>query len=632
MIRIWGLAGLVQGGRQGIASALPVGYTDPIPQLSAGNDWWAKQQKQMTLVATDARRSGEPLVAGSRPARSTPSHAGRPAAAPGPRRPLALRFLQSGLYSLTLGYASPRSFFAVAPDTWPGDPAIGQRLVGGELLTRYGLGSVLPGVGDPPWRRAGASPQWLDALNGFSWLRDLRDCGEAGTAALAVRLVDDWSEREWRWSPVSWKREVLAERIVSWIRHYDWLSTAADPDFAARLVFSLARQRTHLRRTLRAGLNGHEAVGVLKAMVFADLAFLRDGKRFEKSLEQTLSRLSKFVKRYVLHDGIVAERAPHFQLVVLRHLIDVRSALASAERKTPPEIAGAIDRMAPMLRLFRHGDGGLALFNGASEGDRTVIDLVLARSGSAEPAPPMALVSGFQRMAAGTSLVIADAGSPPGRGMDAIAHAGTLSFEMSAAHERLIVNCGSHPGAPAEWQRFMRYTAAHSTAVIGDTNSTEITDHGALEYRAGNVLVDRADDDNGAQWLDMMHDGYRSLFGIVHRRRLWLSPDGGDLRGEDTFVGPESKLVSVPDKRFIVRFHLHPAVKATLAQSGQAVLMRLPSGRGWRLRASGAGIGLAESIYLGEEGRLRRTEHIVLVGQVPAEGASVKWALTRMEG
>ena len=90
--------------------------------------------------------------------------------------------------------------------------------------------------------------------------------------------------------------------------------------------------------------------------------------------------------------------------------------------------------------------------------------------------------------------------------------------------------------------------------------------------------------------------------------------------------------MTVPDQRFIVRFHLHPAVKATLAQSGQAVLMRLPSGRGWRLRATGAGIGLAESIYLGEEGRVRRTEQIVLVGQVPPEGTTVKWALTRMEG
>jgi uncharacterized heparinase superfamily protein len=569
------------------------------------------------------------LVAGTRPTRSVPS---RPAKAAGAEsRGFGRWLLESGLYSLTLGYNSPRSFFAVAPDSWPGDPAAGQRLLMGEFLARGSAGAVAPESDDPPWRRPGASELWVDALNGFGWLRDLRDCGDLSAAALAVRLVDDWSNREGRWSAATWKREVLAERVVSWIRHYDWLASAADPGFPARFVFSLARQRTHLRRALRTGLVGHEAVAAMKALIFVDLAFLRDGKHFEKSLDQTLSRLAKFVKRYVLHDGIVAERAPHLQLAVLRHLIDVRSALGSAERRAPPEILAAIDRMAPLLRFFRHGDGGLALFNGAWEADRTLVDLVLARSGSSESAPTMALASGFQRLAAGTSLVITDAGSPPGRGMDGIAHAGTLSFEMSAAHERLIVNCGTFPGAPRDWRHFMRYTAAHSTAVVDDTNSSEITDHGALEYRAGNVVVDRADND-GAQWLDMMHDGYRSLYGIIHRRRLWLSADGGDLRGEDTFMGPEGRMVTVPDKRFIVRFHLHPAVKATLAQSGQAVLMRLPSGRGWRLRASGAGIGLAESIYLGEEGRVRRTEQIVLVGQVPMEGSTVKWALTRMEG
>ena len=73
-----------------------------------------------------------------------------------------------------------------------------------------------------------------------------------------------------------------------WIRHYDWLATAADPGFSARFVFSLARQRAHLKRALRTGLVGHEAVAALKALIFVDLAFLRDGKRFEKSLEQTL--------------------------------------------------------------------------------------------------------------------------------------------------------------------------------------------------------------------------------------------------------------------------------------------------------------------------------------------------------
>jgi uncharacterized heparinase superfamily protein len=567
----------------------------------------------MTLIASD-----------SRPIRSI-------AARPPGHRPFGRWMLGSPLYSLTLGHRSPKSFFAVAPDPWPGDPALGQRLVVGEFAAFGVVGTVTPASDDPPWQRSGANPLWLDALNSFGWLRDLRDCGDASSAAVAVRLVDDWTDRQWRWSPDTWKREVLARRIVAWIRHFDWLAAAADADFSGRFVFALARQRVHLRRAARAGLAGQEAVAVLKALIFADLAFIRDGKRYEKSLAQSLARLARFVKRYVAHDGVVAERAPHIQMTVLRDLLDVRAALASADRRPPAEIVAAIDRLAPMLRFFRHGDGGLALFNGTWEGDRTLIDLVLARSGSNEGAPAMALQSGFQRMAAGTSLVIADAGSPPGRGMDGAAHAGTLSFEMSAAHERLIVNCGIYPGAPREWRQFMRYTAAHSTAVVDDTNSTEITEHGALEYRAGNVLVDRAED-QGAQWLDMSHDGYRSLFGIIHRRRLWLSPDGGDLRGEDLFTGPEGRPVTVPDRRFIVRFHLHPSVKATLAQSGQAVLMRLPSGRGWRLRAAGVGIGLAESIYLGEEGRQRRTEQIVLVGQIPIEGAAVKWALTRMEG
>jgi uncharacterized heparinase superfamily protein len=135
--------------------------------------------------------------------------------------------LGSGLYSLTLGYGTPRSFFAVAPDTWPGDPAVGQRLIAGELLARGSAGAVIPESEDPPWQRASAPALWLDALNGFGWLRDLRDCGDPSAAGFAARLVDDWTNHEGRWSATSWRREVLAERVVSWIRHYDWLASAA---------------------------------------------------------------------------------------------------------------------------------------------------------------------------------------------------------------------------------------------------------------------------------------------------------------------------------------------------------------------------------------------------------------------
>src|SRR5580698_548617 len=124
----------------------------------------------MTLVASDMRRSGEPLAAASRP-----SHF--PFGVPGTLLGRRLRFgrwlLGSPLYSLTVGYGTPRSFFAVAPDPWPGDSAKGRRLMAGGYAAHGIVGPVTVDTGNPPWNRPGVPALWLDALNGFTWLRDL---------------------------------------------------------------------------------------------------------------------------------------------------------------------------------------------------------------------------------------------------------------------------------------------------------------------------------------------------------------------------------------------------------------------------------------------------------------------------
>ena len=210
-----------------------------------------QRTEKMTLVASETRRPGEPLVAGTRPIRSVPARPSRAAAGEGRR--FGRWLLGSALYSLTLGYGTPRSFFAVAPDSWPGDTALGQRLLGGELAgARQRRRRVSPESEDPPWQRAGAAALWLDALNGFAWLRDLRDCGDPAGAALAARLVDDWTQPRMALVAASpGGATCWPTRIVAWIRHYDWLAAAADPGFAARFVFSLGRQRTHLKRALR---------------------------------------------------------------------------------------------------------------------------------------------------------------------------------------------------------------------------------------------------------------------------------------------------------------------------------------------------------------------------------------------
>ena len=58
------------------------------------------------------------------------------------------------------------------------------------------------------------------------------------------------------------------------------------------------------------------------------------------------------------------------------------------------------------------------------------------------------------------------------------------------------------------------------------------------------------------------------------------------------------------------------------------MLLRLPSGSGWRLRADGARLSLEESIYLGGA-EPRRGEQVVLTGFQDGP-QTVKWAITKV--
>ena len=235
-------------------------------------------------------------------------------------------------------------------------------------------------------------------------------------------------------------------------------------------------------------------------------------------------------------------------------------------------------------------------------------------------------------------MVLVDAGRPPPPGLDSHAHAGTLSFELYHGKERVIVNCGAQP-AEGEWLLAQRSTAAHSTIAVDDTNSSALMPDGHGLARPPSEVIARREEAEGNLWLETSHDGYLPNYGLLHHRRLYLSADGADLRGHDRLEGSGGK-------GFTLRFHLHPSVNASLAQDKQAVLLRLPSGAGFRLRsqvvaspgiAETGEVALGESIYLGRrrrapaqpaghrhrraDGRRRRDQMAALAGE-PAEVAA----------
>jgi uncharacterized heparinase superfamily protein len=541
-----------------------------------------------------------------------------PAAAEGPplltrlRRDALRGLAASPFYRHTLIGRVPADLRLRVGERWPGDAKRGTTILSGEIT----LAGQLVRNPMPVWFPPEAGTNWLAAWHDFSWVGDILSVG--GGAKDAVRaLVQSWLTDNTAWHPIGWRADVLATRLYNWLVHFDEIaSREADRLLRRAMLVSLAAQLRHLNRTAAWELTGPPRLRALKGLIAGLVAFGAPEARVTRALRA----MEQELPAQILPDGGHRSRNPSVQLDVLRDLVDTRAALRAGHIEAPAALQDAIDRMAPMLRFFRHGDRKLALFNNSIEEDGILVDLVLTRSETKGRALMQAPDSGFQRMQAGHSLVLVDAGKPPQPGFDEAAYAGPLSFEMSQGRERIIVNCGGYRGTQRAWRQVARSTAAHSVLVVADTNAVEIGDDGALGRAPPTIRCERAEED-GHQWIAVSHDGYRQRFGLVYARELYLSADGDDLRGED-------KLTGRSNAAFVIRFHLHPEVQPTLAPDGGAVLLRLPSGLTWRLRANGAEMSLAESIYLGT-GELKKTQQIVLSGTTGTNGASVRWALRR---
>ncbi len=527
----------------------------------------------------------------------------------------------SSAYRLSLSGRAPDRVLRVPTELIPGDAARGNALLGNVYTF---CGQVVRGADtggrrdSPPWDQASAGPDWFAVLHGFGWLRDLRAAATDAARDRARMLVLDWLDKYSTIEPETWRPELVGQRIFAWLVQGEFLLRGADRAFSRRFFQALALQTRHLSRTVRNAADGEPRLAACKGLIMAGLCLPDNERRFGFGLKL----LEEELARQILEDGGHLERSPSRHLAALRHLVELRSTLGEAGQNVPHWLGAALDRMVPILRTYRHGDGGLALFNDTIEEESWLIDLALAQA-EAKGAPlANAAHTGFRRVQSGRTLMILDTGAPAPIGSHV--HAGTLGFEMSVGKERLIVNCGAWRGGDRSWRQALRATAAHSTLTVDDTNSTALGENGRIGDGPSAVRSDRFDQE-GASWIDTAHDGYLSPFGLRHRRRVYIAPDGNDVRGEDTLVREARR----PDggRSFAVRFHLHPQAQASVVQDGSAVLLRLPSGAGWQLRASGGAIDLNESIYAGDGATRRRTEQIAVTGPIQAETTTVKWAL-----
>ena len=198
------------------------------------------------------------------------------------------------------------------------------------------------------------------------------------------------------------------------------------------------------------------------------------------------------------------------------------------------------------------------------------------------------------------------------------------------------MNCGGAALAggqvPVRIEQGLRATAAHSTLVLGDANSTAVLIDGKLGNGVGEVQIDTRQvklENGSATRIEASHDGYASRFGLIHRRILMLREDGQELRGEDVLVpsGRKGKRGKVP---FAIRFHLGRHVETTLTQSGKGASLMLPDGSLWQFATGAESLELEESLWVDGNGKPHPVQQLVIEGFASRGGGNFAWLLKRM--
>ncbi|MCG8435943.1 MAG: heparinase II/III family protein, partial [Gammaproteobacteria bacterium] len=441
---------------------------------------------------------------------------------------------------------------------------------------------------------------WNDPAIDTLWLYNLHyfDDLSGGSCRDRLDLQADWIARWVSENPpsegIGWEPYPISLRTVNWIKWH-----LLHQRLTASAIQSLAVQARHLMCMLEFHLLGNHLLANAKALVFLGVFF--EGGEAESWLKCGLQILDKELNEQILPDGGHFELSPMYHSIIAEDLLDLIWLARLAPKVTKHLLPtkrwrDTAEKMISWLQKMCHPDGDIALFNDASLNTAASLSDLSTYAESLGLNVPVTSLdtgiyslpnSGFVRLQAEDATVFFDMGEIGPSYLPAHGHADILSLEMSLFGDRFFINGGTSHYKPDREREIQRGTAAHSTVVVDELNSSEIWGGFRVARRArprdrdwssqGNILFAAA-----------THDGFQQQTGgALHRRTIKLSSKS--LTVEDTLTGSFSSA-----KAF---FHLAPECAVKVTPGSTKGLVKLSSGNIVEWNIHGGQISVQRGVY-----------------------------------
>ena len=344
--------------------------------------------------------------------------------------------------------------------------------------------------------------------------------------------------------------------------------------------------------------------------------------------------LKKINKNKILYIKFVAENqvdklGMHKSYNLLEHskfinnLNEAKNILLYFKIKESNIFDSLIFKMTSILNEYFHCDGSLPLFNGSNNiytkriYDSLNKDIYFKKRDFSNVNNGIAFYSDKNKK------VFFDVIQPNKDLISSNLSAGTLSLELSGFGEKIFTNCGASESFGKN-PEYLRYSAAHSTIILQNTNISEIRE-GNPHIKFPQSVVFRKESNENEEIFEGSHNGYLRKFNKIIKRRLIISKKRNKLFGEDTFISYKNS-----NERFIfhIRFHLADTITFNFTNNKKNIILKTKLNNIWLFK-SDMELMVEDSILV-DHNTTKPTKQIVMKGVVSDKKIVKKWSLEKI--
>ena len=307
----------------------------------------------------------------------------------------------------------------------------------------------------------------------------------------------------------------------------------------------------------------------------------------------------------------------------LNNLYELRNIYLYKKIAVTNKFEQIILKMTSILNEYFHADGTIPLFNGANNNYTQIIheslniaDYLVKRSFSS-------INSGIAFFSDKNKKLFFDVVQPNKDRVSKNLNASTLSFEFSSMGEKIITNCGASEGHGKN-PEYLRYSAAHSTIVLQNTNISEIREK-SPHIKFPQSVTFESNSLNGYKIYEGSHNGYNKKFRRIIKRKLKISENENKLFGEDSIIS-----IKNIDNRIIyhIRFHLAEGLIFNFTNNKKNIILRSSLKNMWLFKSDNE-LVVEDSIIV-DRNIILPTKQIVIKGITNKNKIIRKWSLEKI--